>query len=684
MLIKGLFSLPYRVLLTFLPLPLASVAFLALFPSIAIFVLVSLFLITLVGGTVVAIEAKLVRKQAHEWLLRTKIPKVYFLSFLIPLIFFVIRGAYDLYFRDAGELGMASFYLGIAHPTGFPFFMLASKGLSLSPVGSIFFRQNSLSFLSMALCIGIATVLARRWCTYPRLLWLLVPLFAVSSDLVWLHGCATEVYALSVMWVLVNIAIFQEAHIEGSLRLFLVGFFFAGLGFSLHITAPLEALVFGIPLFFRFLKRSSSLCLQAIFLAMLALLFGWLSTTYTLALTSKDIPIAFWHVSDLRGFFEHIFAQRIFESFKHEIGIPSLIHFLQRARDFVTIVGDLWIFIAFFLGGGIAMFRKDRWIAMAFFLVIVADMIFAIVINPMGIREKQTNLSFFILAGILCGIGVEHIGLFFQNRGARTLFFAICALLPFFQVYFRGKVFSDESPRPIAEDLLMALPFGAVVFTSSDDLSASIGALQGVEGQRPDVYSFVLGFVQDKAYVARQTAWHCVNQDCEELEREIGMGFGNESLPDRILGIAKKRDVFVEPGYGEVDRALRPYASPSFPAYKVLGNQVASPVFLRQAEVAMNKSMLFSPNGGGLTMSYCASFLRTLGVHVYELGFFEPAVRMTLEALKLAPSDVRTRYNLGEMMCAQGAKEEGKRILEEVVEMDWTYKKAKKALEKCR
>jgi len=685
MLIKGLFSLPYRVLVTFLPLPIAFFVFLTLFPSVGFFLVLVFLFITLVGGAVVAIEANLERTHSHQWLLETGIPKVYLFSFLIPLFIFGTIGASDLYFRDAGELGMASFYLGVAHPTGFPFFLLVSKGLSLLPFGSVFFRQNSLSFVSMALCIGIATLLARRWCTNPKVLWLFLPLFALSSALVWSQGCATEVYAISCLWLLMNVAVFQEAYLYDSLRLFVLGFFLLGLGFSLHITAPFEASVFAIPLFFRFLKRSKSLRLRALLLALFAVLFGLLSTTYMLVLASKDMPVAFWHVSNLDDFFKHIFAQRIFTSFQHEIGVPSWLHLVQRARDFLSLVKDpLLLFVVFFLAGLVAIFKRDRWVATAFAMTIIADILFAIVINPMGIRENQTNLAFSIFLAILCGVGVEELAGLFQSKKARTLFFGLSGMLLVSRISLAGMFFSDESPRPIAEDLLMSVPSGAVVFTSSDDLSASLGALQGVEGQRPDVFSFVLGFVQDREYLGRQIAWHCVGPDCDEMKRELEEAFDRKPLSSGILGISRRRSVFVEPGYGEVDRVLRSYSSPSFPAYEVLNAPSEESKFQKRARTAMDSALRYTFDGDGLTMSYCASFLRTLGVHLYELGFFDDAVVMTTKALKLAPDDIKARYNLGEIMCARGMQDEGSALLRQVLDKDLTNERARKALERCR
>jgi hypothetical protein len=330
------------------------------------------------------------------------------------------------------------------------------------------------------------------------------------------------------------------------------------------------------------------------------------------------------------------------------------------------------------------MFKRDRWVATAFAMTIIADILFAIIINPMGIREMQTNLAFSIFLAILCGIGVEELAGFFQGRHARTLFLALSGLVPLSQISLGGRLFLDESPRPIAEDLLMSVPSGAVIFTSSDDLSASLGVLQGVEGQRPDVFAFVLGFVQDREYIGRQIAWHCVNQDCDKIKREIERAFDGRSLSSSILGIARKRDVFVELGYGDMDRGLRAHAFSLFPVYKVLENPVDASRFHEQAKMAMDTALRYGLIGDGLTMSYCASFLRTLGVHVYELGFFDTALRMTLEALKLAPDDIKARYNLGEMMCAQGMQEEGSALLRQVLEKDLTNERAIKALERCR
>ena len=60
------------------------------------------------------------------------------LSFVLPLIIYILTLAPDVYFTDSGELASVATSLGIAHPTGYPLFTLVgyfwSNLLPWSPI----------------------------------------------------------------------------------------------------------------------------------------------------------------------------------------------------------------------------------------------------------------------------------------------------------------------------------------------------------------------------------------------------------------------------------------------------------------------------------------------------------------------------------------------------------------------
>ena len=77
-------------------------------------------------------------------------------------LWFTLRAAPSVAFRDAGELTAASFLLDVAHPTGFPADVLLVRLAMLVPLGDLALRANLAVASLMALACGCASVLAFR------------------------------------------------------------------------------------------------------------------------------------------------------------------------------------------------------------------------------------------------------------------------------------------------------------------------------------------------------------------------------------------------------------------------------------------------------------------------------------------------------------------------------------------
>lgn len=110
------------------------------------------------------------------------------------------------YGADGGDLITAAATGGVAHPTGYPLYLLLARLFQLVPIGSLAFRTNLMS----AFAAGSAAVLVYGLVTRslspsnPRQYWLvgLASGFAFGlSPLVWSQAVITEVYALHSLFV---------------------------------------------------------------------------------------------------------------------------------------------------------------------------------------------------------------------------------------------------------------------------------------------------------------------------------------------------------------------------------------------------------------------------------------------------------------------------------------------------
>jgi tetratricopeptide (TPR) repeat protein len=100
-----------------------------------------------------------------------------------------------VYSGDSGDLITASYTLGIAHPTGYPLYMILGKAFSLIPVGSVAYRYNLMSGFLCALaavfvCL-VAQKLAKSWAAAAG-----AGLMAAFSQAVWATSTIGEAYGL--------------------------------------------------------------------------------------------------------------------------------------------------------------------------------------------------------------------------------------------------------------------------------------------------------------------------------------------------------------------------------------------------------------------------------------------------------------------------------------------------------
>jgi len=78
--------------------------------------------------------------------------------FLAALILYLTTLTPTVALVDSGELTTAAWSLGVAHPPGFPFYVLMAHLATWVPIGSVAVRVNAASALFAALAAALLTV----------------------------------------------------------------------------------------------------------------------------------------------------------------------------------------------------------------------------------------------------------------------------------------------------------------------------------------------------------------------------------------------------------------------------------------------------------------------------------------------------------------------------------------------
>ena len=413
--------------------------------------------------------------------------------------------------EDAGELAAASWTLGIAHPPGYPLYMIVAKVFAtLLAVGEVAWRLNVLSALLGGVAVGLSALLALRL-SAPRWAAAIAALIAAATPALWSQSTITEVYTLSAVLFLcqLHLGILYLLEPSGP-RLWALAWT-SGVALTAHpglvLTLPGLSLLVLLrrPALLRRLGELSG--------AVFFFLLGFSIVLYLPIRSLADPAMDWGNPETLGGLVDHL-LRRQYAGFSRPAARPGIDHLLYLGRVALVDVGPL-LFLPALCGLGWLMGfpgegdwpasrpgvrRAFRVAALTLALSLSAGYLPFLSV----IFQKQTlalNAVFFIPLILLCvapaALGLARIESWLESRiekiAARH---PRCRLRPAFALLPLALLvwhFPDEDrssvtlARDYAEAILETLPPGAVYIPGTDHANFPVVYLQLVEGRRPDV-----------------------------------------------------------------------------------------------------------------------------------------------------------------------------------------------------
>ena len=406
----------------------------------------------------------------------------------------VWNGSPGLGWLDAGDFASAGFSLGVPHPTGFPLLTQLTNLAGLLPAGSLGGRSAWLSGAATAAAIGLLVAALFR-ARASKALGFVVAVAALHGiATLSIHARTTEVYGLSLLlgaalvWMLAQADARRDAP---DLRLSLLLGLLLGLGFAHHAIFRLWAPAV-VLLHLRQLpapRRTRALALGA-----LGAFIGGLTNLYLVAAALRGGPHNWGDPSTLPSLLRVLAGTEIREAFTGEMG--SLTHASEHLLEAVRQLGGFAPIIA---AGLLVLFGMVRWrrggeqvpaALTAVATMIAIEVVYAIFLNPMGLRDLQ-NLQWTALLLPLLGLAwLERAEV--PDSGKRWLLPAAAlalALLLRAPTDARAVGFANDwSAEDLAAMALAAAPPEAVVLPASDSLIAGTLFLQVAGDARPDLY----------------------------------------------------------------------------------------------------------------------------------------------------------------------------------------------------
>jgi hypothetical protein len=158
-------------------------------------------------------------------------------AFAVPAIVYILSASSEPGAWDTAELQGVPYILGIAHPTGFPLYVLLGYVWShLVAVGTIAFRMNVMSGIAMAVVVATAYALARAFEVWRPVALFAALWFGFTQD-VWAHASRAEAQDLAVAFEALAVYAFVRWMKGGSDRWFVAAFALDGLGMAAHPNA---------------------------------------------------------------------------------------------------------------------------------------------------------------------------------------------------------------------------------------------------------------------------------------------------------------------------------------------------------------------------------------------------------------------------------------------------------------
>ena len=382
---------------------------------------------------------------------------------------------------DAGELGAAAVQLGVPHPTGFAGFCLGGHATSRVPLGSAALRVHLLGAAAAALAVAVwlRTGLASPPAFAGRVALLAAAALApLAVPALALHVRATEVYA--PVWLAAALTVAVGVCAPSARQPWLLAALW-GAGAGLHIEAALLPglgwLVSVAPLWRRPRLWAGS-ALLGVGVAATAVVY--------LPLAAQRQPLLNWgDPATLPALLDHLSAASIRQAFGARIG--------GGGQDVVALGRLLWtdagvLLLPAALGVATSWRGGRRWLAWTLGLVVV-DCAYSVLVNPMGLRDKQAGLVTLVALCVLAAVGMTTAArAVLSARSAESG--AAVALSVLVAVALSGPAAARQDDlragARYADRLLSRAAPAATLVTASDHAGSACAWLQGAEGVRPD------------------------------------------------------------------------------------------------------------------------------------------------------------------------------------------------------
>jgi hypothetical protein len=423
---------------------------------------------------------------------------------LAVLVFYIWVAPPYIVDGDNAELATLGTVGGVAHPSGYPLYLLWLRAMSWLPAQSPAHAAAIATAILGAAQIWVLHAACRAWGARALAATIAVGLFA-AGPIVMRMQVQAEVFALNsliaaaVLWIAAD-----RGPLRGLWRAAALGLV-AGLGLSNHLTCVLVAPI-GIVGVARGVRETTMPKIAVCAMAVGTLAIGLLPYAYLLV-TSETL-ISWGHIDSLGSLYRH-FVRADYGTFRGGIGGEANVPVVRTLAALIASAGRSFLWLPLVAGVGALAYRIARpgtgeprsgWIALALSFVLAGPLLLIkFDCEPTGVGlyiVRRFHILPLLVLVIPVAVGIDHAWTLISRplRGDASRWgligsalapvgFVAIAMLSLPEL---ARIHTRAVEQGV-KNMLRTLPPNAVVLVTADEYALGCGYVQDALGERPDV-----------------------------------------------------------------------------------------------------------------------------------------------------------------------------------------------------
>ncbi len=284
--------------------------------------------------------------------------KILLITFLVPLYLYTKTLLPTVGLWDTGEFQMIPYTFDIAHPTGYPTYILLGKlYLMLFNLGTVAWRMNLLSALYVSLAIYLFSALIKQ-ITNNSYLSILIPLLISINPYLWFVANRADPHALHFLFTSIFILLLYNIVNTKDIKKIYPLCFMTGISLGNHMLSVffLLPLLLTVLSFYKFDKKYIKIILFSI------LFFALGISIYILLpiISSIKNPISFdYRINNISNFKRHVLG----EDFMPAMNIWAKGDFKTTFLYYINLIKNAFPYYSYILiifGAIISLFQKNE------------------------------------------------------------------------------------------------------------------------------------------------------------------------------------------------------------------------------------------------------------------------------------------------------------------------------------